>query len=306
MRILLLALTLLFAAVHPAAADDAGAKVLFDQGKTLFAEGKYGEACAKLEASFKLSALSSTRGLLGACYEKVGKLASAWAAYRDSAAIADRQGNAERAQVARTKAEELRPKLAELSIDASAIASIKGAEVAIDGVVQPKEALNTPLPLDGGPHVITADGLGWKKWEATLDIADGEKHRTVVPGLVEDPGEIEAQNAAVPMSPRRKRGLIIGGVGVGVLGVGAAFGILAKIHWGSSGCEGDVCPSLAAQDKADRAATYANVATVVSAVGLIGVGVGLTILFTGKKAETVHVAPVPKQGGVALVIEGRF
>jgi len=305
-RIVLVALTLLVAVAHPAAADDAGAKVLFDQGKTLFAEGKYGDACAKLEASFKLSALSSTRGLLGACYEKIGKLASAWAAYRDSAAIADRQGNAERAQVARAKAEELRPKLAELTIDGSAIASIPGAEVAIDGVVQPTEALNTPLPIDGGPHVITADGVGWTKWETTLDIADGEKHQTVVPRLVGDSGELDARSAAIPMSPRKKRGLIIGGVGVGVLGVGAAFGIVAKIHWGSSGCEGDVCPSLAAQDKAERAATYANVATVVSAVGLIGVGVGLTIFFTGKKAEAVHVAPVPKQGGAALVIEGRF
>ena len=102
--------------VAPAYADDAAAKALFDQGKTLFAEGKYGEACAKLEASFKLSALSSTRGLLGVCYEKVGKLASAWAAYRDSAAIADRQGHAERAQAARDKAAELEPKLAKLAI----------------------------------------------------------------------------------------------------------------------------------------------------------------------------------------------
>src|SRR6188474_1578744 len=81
-------------------ADEPAAKALFDQGKTLFAEGKYGEACAKLEASFKLAALSSTRGLLGACYEKVGRLASAWAAYRDSAAIADRTGNGERAAAA--------------------------------------------------------------------------------------------------------------------------------------------------------------------------------------------------------------
>lgn len=296
----------LLAATQPARADEARAKALFDQGKILFAEGKYGEACLKLEASFKLSKLSSTGGLLGACDEKIGKLASAWAAYRDSAAIAERQNNPERAAAARAKADELKPKLAELNIDASAVGSIKGIEVSIDGVIQPTEALNVALPIDAGPHIVTADAVGWKKWETTVDIADGEKQRAAVVALVADPTEIEARNAAIPMSPRRKRGLIIGGVGIGVLAVGGAFAIIAKSNWDSSGCQGDVCPSLAAQDKADRAATNANIATIVGAVGLVAVGVGLTLFITGKTSETLSVAPVPKQGGVAVVIEGRF
>jgi tetratricopeptide (TPR) repeat protein len=118
-------LVILVLLVAPAHADvdagaDARAKVLFDEGKTLFAEGKYGAACEKLDASFKLSRLSSTRGLLAACFETIGKLASAWVAYRDSAAIAEKQGNAERAQAAREKAAELEPKLAWLTLETAA------------------------------------------------------------------------------------------------------------------------------------------------------------------------------------------
>src|SRR3954470_2586769 len=110
-----------------ARADDAAAKALFDQGKTLFAEGKYGEACQKLEASYAMNKLSGTGGLLGACFEKLGRVASAWAAYRASAAIAERQGNSERAAAARASAAELEPKLAWLTIDASAVGKVGAA-----------------------------------------------------------------------------------------------------------------------------------------------------------------------------------
>ena len=95
MRLVIIAMLALCVA-HTAYADDvsagtdARAKVLFDEGKTLFAEGKYGAACEKLDASFKWSRRSSTRSLHAASCEKIGTLASAWVAYRDAAAIAEK------------------------------------------------------------------------------------------------------------------------------------------------------------------------------------------------------------------------
>jgi len=294
-------------AAHPAYGDDAAAKALFDQGKALFAEGKYGEACTKLEASFKLSALSSTRGLLGACYEKVGKLASAWSAYRDSAAIAERQGHAERAQAAREKAAELEPKLAKLAIDTSAAKAIKDLEVSIDGVVQPAAALDQALPIDGGPHVIAADARGFKKWQTTIDILDGEKQQTAVPALVADPKELEAPIASErSMSRGRKIALGVTGAGVATLAVSGVFGILAKVNWGSASCTSDgICDSAEDKAKADRAATQANVATVVGAVGIAVIATGVVLYVRAPKYETT-VTPVPTEGGAALVVGGYF
>ena len=294
-------------APHPAYADDAAAKALFDQGKTLFAEGKYGEACAKLEASFKLSALSSTRGLLGACYEKVGKLASAWAAYRDSAAIAERQGHTERAQAARDKANELEPKLAKLAIDTKASSAVKGLEVSIDGVVQPGAALDQPLPIDGGPHVIAADARGYAKWETTVDIVDGEQQQTSVPMLVADPKELEAPGAAEQsMSRGRKIALGVTGGGVATLAVAGVFGMLAKIDWDGAECDdAGLCATAQDKSKADTARRDANIATVVGAVGIVAVGTGVVLWLRAPKYETT-ITPVATNGGVAIVIGGQF
>ena len=299
---------MLLIAVSPAHADDAAAKALFDQGKTLFAEGKYGEACAKLEASFKLSALSSTRGLLGACYEKVGKLASAWAAYRDSAAIAERQGHTERAQAAREKAAELEPKLAKLAIDTSAAKAIKDLEVTIDGVVQPAGALDQPLPIDGGPHVIAADAKGYKKWQTTIDIVDGEQQKTGLPMLNADPKELEAPGVDRTMSRRRKLGLGIGGGGVLLLGVSGAFGLLAISSWDSSGCDKEmrVCADAAGQEQARTAKTRADIATGFGIAGVAVLGAGLAIFLTAPKYESAQITPVVSQDGAGVLVEGRF
>ena len=300
------AILLLLAATAAYADDgaDARAKALFDEGKTAFAEGNYGKACDTLAASYKLAQLSSTRGLLAACYEKIGKLASAWVAYRDSAAIAERQGNAERAQAARAKAAELEPKLARLAI----VGKIDGVEITIDGVAQPRAALDTPLPIDGGPHVIAADGVGWKRWQTTIDIADGEQQRTVVPALVADPAELEAAKGGggfKKLPPRKLAGLGLAGGGAITLGVAAAFGVAAKLEWNGSHCTSDgLCPDLDAKAKADSAARTANIATVLGVAGVALAATGVVLYVTGgqKKAKETRVVV----SGRGLAVMGRF
>lgn len=299
-------------------ADDAAAKALFDQGKTLFAEGKYGEACAKLEASFRLAALSSTRGLLGACYERVGRLASAWAAYRDSAAIADRQGNGERAAAAREKAAELEPKLARITIDASAVRAVPGIRVTLDGIEQPHAALDTELPIDSGPHVLEAIAEDYTAWKHTIDIVDGERQKVVVEPLVRDPTrrllieQLVADERRV--ADRRKRiaySLIAGG-GVGV-GVAVTLGLLARSQWHrarDSGCTEDgVCLTDSGRRDVDGAVLKADLATYIGAAGLLLAGAGVVVHATSPKPRTeaeLKLTPSISASAASLVLEGRF
>jgi serine/threonine-protein kinase len=308
---------ILVLATTPAWADDARAKVLFDQGKALFAEGKYSEACSKLEASFELAALSSTRGMLGACYEKVGKLASAWAAYRDAAAIADRQGFGERAQAARDKATELEPRLARLTIDVgTARSKIRDLAITVDGTNLPVPALGEALPMDSGPHAVVVDARGYAAWHATVDIVDGESSRLDVPMLVADPHELEV-NAEHPerlMSHRRKVAIGIGAAGGAMLGVAAGFAIVAKVDWNGASCTTAddgvaVCADAAAKHKAQAAARDANIATAVGVVGLATVTAGAIMFALAPRYApegAPRVTPVLQPGGAALVIDGRF
>jgi hypothetical protein len=299
-------------------ADDATAKALFDQGKTLFAEGKYGEACPKLEASFKLNALSGTRGLLGACYEKIGRLASAWAAFRDAATLAARQGNAERAQASREKAAELEPKLAHLTIDASAVAKVSGIEILIDGTVQPAGALGSSIPVDAGQHLILARAADHKSWQTTIDIEDGEKQRTTVPKLVEDHSARLAEEARVGAvrSTIRRRKLLAYGLGAagGVsLGVAVTLGLMARGDWADAraiGClDSGACPSSEGRELGQSAASKANFATGFGIGGLVLVGAGVAIYLTAPSArayEAPRIAPAISPTGAGVTIGGRF
>jgi tetratricopeptide (TPR) repeat protein len=317
-RALLVCAALLGAAPHVAQADEASAKALFDQGKALFNEGRFGEACAKLEGSFKLAALSSTRGLLGACYEKVGRLASAWAAYRDAAAIADRQGNAERANASREKAAELEPKLARVTIDASAVRTVHGLVVTVDDIEQPKAALDAELPIDEGPHVITASAEDYKPWKTTIEIQDGERKRIVIEPLASDPTRrllIEQRLADERRVADRRKHIAYGLLGTGAVGLGISvtLGLLARSQWHSAedaGCNSDgICPTDAGTRDVDGAALKADIATYVGAAGLLLVGAGVFVYVTSPKPRTeaeLKLAPSVTPSAASLVLEGRF
>jgi len=299
-------------------ADDASAKALFDQGKTLFAEGKYGEACVKLEASFKQKELSGTRGLLGACYEKIGRLASAWAAFRDAAVMAERQGNAERAQASREQAAELFPKLAYVTIDARAIVKVPGVKVTIDGNEYASNALGDPIPIDAGQHLLEATALDHQPWKHTIDILDGEKQQTAISALVEDPTRRLALQKRVDDERRvarnRKRiALGLTGGGVVSLGVATTLAIMARSGWNRAkdlGCDDSgSCEDAAGRREVDRAATRADLATYFGGAGLLLVGAGVFVYVTTPKARSereLRVVPAIASRSAGVLLEGRF
>src|SRR5205085_9479358 len=73
-------------------AQSAEAGTLFRDGRALIKAGKLQQGCDKLDASNKLEPRVGTLLNLGDCREKLGKLASAWAAFRKAEAIAKRSG----------------------------------------------------------------------------------------------------------------------------------------------------------------------------------------------------------------------
>lgn len=83
--------TLLAAPVARAQAQDqAAARALFEDGRRLLQNGKYEEACRRLEAASKLYASPGILLNLGDCYEKLGRSASAWTEFGEAAAVAAR------------------------------------------------------------------------------------------------------------------------------------------------------------------------------------------------------------------------
>lgn len=72
--------------------DGATAEQLFMQGRELMKQDNLDEACARFEASPKFDPALDTLLNLGLCRKEQGKVASAWALYREAEVQARREG----------------------------------------------------------------------------------------------------------------------------------------------------------------------------------------------------------------------
>ncbi len=127
------------------AGDAALAEKLFDDARQLMAKKAYPEACPKLAESERLDPGVGTLLNLGDCYEKSGKVASAWATYREAEGASVRDGQKKRATFAASRAKALEPSLPYLVIEMPANV---GASVTCDGKAVGATSLGTPMPFD--------------------------------------------------------------------------------------------------------------------------------------------------------------
>src|SRR5262249_27724787 len=152
----------------------------------------------------------------------------------DAAAIADKQGNSERANAARASAAELEGKLAWVTIDARAALGVATAKLTIDAIEQPRAGFadgKLTIPIDSGPHVVEVAAVDYHPYKHTIDIQDGEKQQLAVPALVEDPTRRLALAKRIAEERRiartRKRvALGLGAGGVAALGTAGALALL--------------------------------------------------------------------------------
>jgi hypothetical protein len=138
-------------------ADPAAAQTLFDQGRAEL-------ACAKLEESQRLAPALGTAFNLADCYVHIGRLATAWSMFRDVEVAAQRAGQAERARVARKRADDLQRTLPRLIVQV--LEPPPGLEIQRDGKPIGRAQWNTAIPVDLGQHVVTATAPHKKSWRA--------------------------------------------------------------------------------------------------------------------------------------------
>ena len=195
---------------HRASGSDdpvALAEALFQEGQRLLERGDAHAACPKLAESLRLDRATGTLLALAMCHEVDGHLASAWAEYLEVIARAKRDGRPDREEAARQYAHALEARLSTLDIAVpAAVARIPGLVVERDGVALESPAWSMGIPVDPGPHVVTATAPGRQAFTTTVVVGAVADHQTVtVPLLAPDEPDHAARSAS-PDAARHRCG----------------------------------------------------------------------------------------------------
>ena len=147
------------------------ARTLFRQARRLAAGGNFSEACPKFEQSLALERGIGTKYNLADCWEKLGRVASAYSMFLSAAEDASKLEQYDRAQIARKRAAELKPRVSYLLITVGLPAT--GIKIQRGDVELSESAWGRPLPTDPGSYVIKVRAPGRKEWSAPVDVAEG-------------------------------------------------------------------------------------------------------------------------------------
>lgn len=278
------------------------AQELFDQGIKLMGEGKLAEACAKLEASNKAAWAPGTTINLADCYERTGRLASAWAKFLEAEPhFRNRTPPDPRADIAKERAEALYPKLSRLTIDVPAESKVAGLTITRDGDPVDEQQWGTGLPVDPGKHVVEVTASGKKPWKWEADVGAGGATVSVKVPLLEAAPVTEPSPAADAGMPlQRKIAIGVGAAGVVGLAVGGIFGglTLGKVGDSNKTCVQSasgvhVCDEPGAKLR-DEAGGFSTVSTAALIAGGVLAAGGVVLWLTApSSAPTKETAARP-------------
>jgi len=300
------------------AEEQARAEPLFREARDLLAKGDAESACPKLEESQRLDPAPGTEFNLARCYELTGRLASAWGAYADVAAITHAAGQSEREARARERVAAIEPRLSFVVVRAHDA----GVALTRDGKAIARAELDVPIPVDPGAHVVRAAAPGKRAWEMGFAIdAEAQRVTIEVPALE---GALEgiptsreperardapaAQDAPPPAPPAfgAQRALAVGALGGAVVagGLGAYFGI-RKIGLASDARAG--CDARGCDPAASSAAHDSNIAGDASTVSFVACGAlaatsAVLWLTAPSPSRRVTVAPGVAPGTASLIV----
>lgn len=337
-RVIIVALAGLVIRVPAAVAQNAGAEALFREGRTLIKQGKLEAGCDKLAASENIESSVGTLLNLGDCLEKLGKHASAWAAFRKAEALAKRDGkDKKRQQEAKRRALALEPALAKITVQVGPKAKSEGLVIKRDGELVDPDLWGTGIVVDPGSHTVVAEAPRMKRWQTEVSVGKGGKRWVVVPTLEpipEPPKPAAPPPVAVTPPPARAptvvvdqpapaprtitvertwsttRGIAValGVAGAGAVGTGVYFGNRANDLQSESDaiCPTDICDDPEGLRLNDRARDNALRANVLFVAGGAAVVAATVMWFVGTPGETTVITPVVSDTQVGAALGGRF
>lgn len=282
------------------AQGSAAAESLFREGRVALDAGDLDKACRLLRESDRLDSAVGTKLNLADCEHKRGRIATAWALFQIVAG--DPDAGEDRASIARSRVEELEPRIPKLTLNLAPGAPTD--TVAVVGELELRSAgFGAPVSVDPGAQKLVVRAPGHEDRIIDINLAEAEQKELVVsPGPVKEqapaavaPSEPPTPEAPPPVAEPADRGSslptvgwILATTGVVFVGAGAVMGAVAlgEKSTGDEHCRDDLqlCDQEGA-DANDSARTFATLSTVGFITGGVLVASGLSLVLFGGDDE---------------------
>jgi hypothetical protein len=299
-------------AVDPS--DGKKAEGLFTEAMALIDDGRFAEACPKLEESQRLDPALGTQYNLALCEAKIGRYARAWHHMKAVEKLAHATGKRAREESAREKLVAFRARVVYLVVTSAEETVV----VRVDGEIVDPESFAL-FPVEPGKHRIEASSPSKQPWSRDITVpgASGDGSGAAVEvAIPELPSIVRERPLAPPVSAsrdgntgRRTVGYVLGGVGLAGVATAITTGIL--VLDAKSTVEERCTPACA--DQAGRDALSSGRALLPINAIAWGVGVsgliagGIVLLLSPRTARPASgLTPLTGAGGAGVAWQGRF
>lgn len=294
------------------------AQVRFRSGSKLFDAGKYSEAITAFRASHDVVASPNSSLMVARCLLELGRVLDAYAEFR--VALTEAETAAQHDKKYAATAEAVRSELAEAEqrlgrVQVRLRNAPPGTEVTVGTVAVNAEELAAPTVVAPGEITVQATAPDGTKASKSVTVSEGDSVTVELgfePASASPSPEPDAEVRAATSEdgfPLRTLAYVAGGVGVVGFASFAVFGSMSNSKYSElrDACENDLCLPERRDDVDDgkRFQTFANIGL---AVGVIGVGTGVTLFFLSapSSSSTGGAAPRVAVGPGYVAVKGRF
>lgn len=287
-------------------ADLKKARAQFQRGIELEQASNWTDAIQQFREVGQVRMTAQVRFHIAFCEEGLGRLVTALGGYDLALSEADTVGPDFKNEV-ETAIARLREKIPKLFIERGSGAD--AALVQLDGVDVGASSIGVEVPLDPGPHSVTAAAPGYKPYSATVELKEREVTKVTLelevnPEPVAPPPKERVVIVPQEKGPNRTVPYVIGGAGIVLLGTGGALFALRQSN--KAELEKD-CPDpdhcgKSNEDTYDKVKLYGVLAPVAAGVGVAAIGTAVALIVFEKKPEKKSATPKATWLGVDAVV----
>jgi tetratricopeptide (TPR) repeat protein len=286
-------------------AESQAAEALFRQAKALLDRGDLEPACEKFKASQALEPGLGTLLYLGDCYERAGRFASALLTFREATQLAEQREDEGRLRLARVRVSALEPRAPTLEIKRGPAPQAAELQITVGGAPLPESEIGQRVPRDAGRYEIRFSAPGYEPFVSNIELKNADGVVVTVPRLVPVPvvgavAETHPDRGSAADSSQRTVAWVVGGTGAALAATAVIFAVLAngKDADSKANCDSESpnrCGPTGVTQRND-AKQLANVATVFSVLGGVGLAGGLVLYVSAPSTE----APIGQAAQVGL------